>query len=153
MYYQFNLDIFTEKEKMFILKQVNRMILNSIPVDYEEFINFQNFDHVHKDDHIDFIRYEESRLFLASEILNGQMILEILYNNKNMSLKNSELLYSSLKNLSKQSQDEYLGSVMRLASKKDQSKFSLSLVEMILEEGDEDRFKKMLKCGLIMHPK
>lgn len=38
-----NLDIFNELERLFILKKVNRMMLNSIPLDLEDFTNFKDF--------------------------------------------------------------------------------------------------------------
>ena len=40
MFYRMQLDIFEEKEKIVLLKRVNRMILNAVPIDFAEFINF-----------------------------------------------------------------------------------------------------------------
>ena len=40
MFYRMQLNIFSEKEKIVLLKRVNRLILNGIPIDFAEFMNF-----------------------------------------------------------------------------------------------------------------
>lgn len=73
-----DISLFSDKEVKYIITSVNRRVLNAIPIDFEQFLNFQDFEQEHgrsteetsiRD--IDLLRNEWSRYFLASEILHG----------------------------------------------------------------------------------
>ena len=78
-------DMFSNFEKIFILRRVNKMVLNSIPFDFEEFINYKDFssegdrDITLTKDNMNFLREEESRYFLVFEAIQGHTLLETLY--------------------------------------------------------------------------
>lgn len=153
MFYRMQLNIFQEKEKIVLLKRVNRMILNAIPIDYAEFINFQNFQHKHADAHSDFFRGENSRYFMPVEILEGITLLTTLYDAQYMSNRNADLLMNLLQKESDCDHEDYQRNIIKLASMKEKSSFGLSLIEYILEDNDQERLKMMLNSGLILHPK
>ena len=72
------------------------MILNAIPIDFAEFINFQDFQQKKKNGHDDFIRNENSRYFMPIEILDGITLLTTRYDSKYLSNKNADLLMNIL---------------------------------------------------------
>ena len=81
------------------------MVLNSIPFDFEEFINYKDFSTegeseitLTKED-MDFLRQEDSRYFLVFEALQGHTLLDTLYDKNEVPKKGGKILFKILNNL------------------------------------------------------
>lgn len=76
-------NIFETMETIFLLTEVNRRILNSIPNRFDLFIDFIYFDHKNQNNQDHFIKQDGLRLFLPSEVLDGYTTIEKFQNNNN----------------------------------------------------------------------